>query len=59
MYFKELAHMVVEAGKSKISRTSPQAAGMSCSLRLKVVGHLSSLLLRGDQFFTEVLQLIG
>lgn len=37
IYFKELAYMTVEAGKSKIWRIGRQAEGKSHSMRLKAV----------------------
>lgn len=55
IYFKELAHMIIEAGKIKICRVEWQAEdpgkNQYCSSSPKAVCWQNSLLLRGDQVF--------
>ena len=53
IYFKELAHAVVEAGKSKICRLDQQAGGLgkSYSLSLKASCWQKSLSINGGPSF--------
>lgn len=62
IYFKELAHEIIEACKSKICRLDQQTGdlGKSYSLSLKAIaGRSPSLLMEGHLFFNLSLQLIG